>query len=126
MSFMQEAREFQRLYELPSGTPDSMRTQVKNIKEEYLELRIALKEYEEAPERLLKTRAEDALKEMGDEVYTLYQLAVERGWDLDEALRRIHASNLSKLDENGRPIRNEYGKVLKGPNYVPPDLSDLV
>lgn len=45
---------------------------------------------------------------------------------LEEAFRRVHASNMSKLGEDGEPIRREDGKVLKGPNYKPPDLSDLV
>jgi len=42
-----------------------------------------------------------------------------------EALNRTHASNMSKLGEDGKPIRREDGKVLKGPNYKPADLSDL-
>jgi hypothetical protein len=41
-------------------------------------------------------------------------------------MKRVHASNLSKLDENGKPIRREDGKVLKGPNYAPPTLTDLI
>ena len=42
-------------------------------------------------------------------------------------LRRIHAqSNMSKLGEDGKPIRREDGKILKGPNYRPADVSDLV
>ena len=44
---------------------------------------------------------------------------------LDEALDRVHQSNLSKLDEEGNPIYREDGKVLKGPNYKPPTLEDL-
>jgi predicted HAD superfamily Cof-like phosphohydrolase len=47
-------------------------------------------------------------------------------WDLDEALRRVHQSNLSKLDDEGKPVLRADGKVMKGPNYQPPDLSDLV
>jgi predicted HAD superfamily Cof-like phosphohydrolase len=47
-------------------------------------------------------------------------------WDIEQALRRVHASNMSKLGEDGKPIYREDGKVLKGPNYQPPDLSDLV
>jgi len=46
-------------------------------------------------------------------------------WDLDEALRRVHVSNLSKLVDD-KPLRREDGKVLKGPNYAPPSLIDLV
>lgn len=45
---------------------------------------------------------------------------------LDEAFARVHASNMSKLGEDGKPIRREDGKTLKGPNYKEPDFSDLV
>jgi len=48
-----------------------------------------------------------------------------RKWDLLEAYRRVHKSNMSKLDDNKKPIRREDGKILKGPNYAPPDLKDL-
>ena len=48
------------------------------------------------------------------------------GWDLDEALTRVHESNLSKLDDDLRPIKREDGKVMKGPNYKPANLIDLV
>ena len=47
-------------------------------------------------------------------------------WDLDEAMHRVHESNMSKLDAYGKPILREDGKVLKGPNYQPPNLEDLV
>lgn len=43
-----------------------------------------------------------------------------------EAFRRVHLSNMSKLGEDGKPIKREDGKVLKGPNYVKPNLEDLV
>jgi len=45
---------------------------------------------------------------------------------LPEALRRVHKSNMSKLGEDGKPIRREDGKILKGPNYQPPELLDLI
>lgn len=45
---------------------------------------------------------------------------------LHEALLRVHASNISKLGDDGKPIKREDGKILKGPNYKEPDLSDLV
>lgn len=45
---------------------------------------------------------------------------------INEAFIRVHASNMSKLDENGKPIKREDGKVMKGPNYAPPVLADLV
>lgn len=45
---------------------------------------------------------------------------------LDEAFTRVHASNMSKLGEDGKPIRRSDGKIQKGPNYKPADLLDLV
>ena len=87
------------------------------------------KEFLEAEQLLLKdfTRnKEDCLKELADLVYVCYQYAANEGWDLDEALDRVHKSNMSKLDENGQPVLRADGKVLKGPNYKPPHLGDLI
>ena len=69
---------------------------------------------------------ENCLKELADLVYVCYQYAANMGWDLDAAMHRVHKSNMSKLDEYGKPVLREDGKVLKGPNYSPPNLEDLV
>lgn len=69
--------------------------------------------------------SENELKELADLVYVCYQFAAAKGWDLDEALDRVHASNLSKLVD-GKPVKNSDGKVIKGPNYKPPILVDLL
>jgi len=69
---------------------------------------------------------ENCLKELADLVYVCYQYAANMKWDLDEAMHRVHESNMSKLDEEGNPIYRDDGKVLKGPNYKPPNLEDLV
>lgn len=87
------------------------------------------KEFLEAENQLLlgfTVNAAECLKELADLVYVAYQYAESLGWDLDTALDRVHESNMSKLDENGEPIYREDGKVLKGPNYQPPNLNDLV
>lgn len=68
----------------------------------------------------------DLLKELADLVYVTYGYAATYGWNLDEAVRRVHKSNMSKLGVDGRPLKRPDGKVLKGPNYKKPDLSDLV
>ena len=69
---------------------------------------------------------EEQLKELADLVYVCYQFAASQEWDLDEAMRRVHDSNMSKLDEYGKPIYRADGKVLKGPNYKEPYLQDLI
>lgn len=58
----------------------------------------------------------------------LHERAIDFLGEVDyiEAFRRVHASNMSKLGEDGKPIKREDGKILKGPNYKEPDLSDLV
>ena len=65
-------------------------------------------------------------KELADLVYVTYGYAASFGWDLDEAVRRVHVSNMSKLGPDNTPLKRPDGKVLKGPNYKKPDLSDLV
>ena len=88
-----------------------------------------LKEFLEADGFLFKhgqNVQEECLMELADLVYVCYQYAENMNWFLDEALNRVHESNMSKLDEDGKPIYREDGKVLKGPNYKPPDLSDLI
>lgn len=69
---------------------------------------------------------EAVVKELCDLLYVTYGTLIFLGVDADEAFKRVHASNMSKLDNSGNPIRRADGKVLKGPNYFEPDLGDLV
>ena len=118
-----QAKEFRKTYQVGNSISRERRTRQKDlIVEEF-------KEFLEADGFMFRTgstpRAE-CLKELADLVYVCYQYAENLGWDLDEALHRVHASNMSKLDEDGKPIYRKDGKVLKGPNYAPPNLEDLV
>ena len=122
-SFLSEqAKEFRSKYNISSSISREARSYQKNlIVEEF-------KEFLEADSDLFRVGSppkEHCLNELADLVYVCYQYAESQGWFLDEALDRVHKSNLSKLDEDGKPIYREDGKVLKGPNYQPPDLSDL-
>ena len=92
-----------------------------------MQKRLIAEEYQEFDWATAKEDPEwDQLKELADLVYVCYQYAANMEWDLDEALKRVHQSNMSKLDEYGKPIYREDGKVMKGPNYAPPNLEDLV
>ena len=120
----EQAKEFRTKYQLKSDHSRMTRSCQKDlIVEEF-------KEFLEADGFMFKhgqNHQEDCLKELADLVYVCYQYAENMHWFLDEALNRVHLSNLSKLGEDGKPIRREKdGKVLKGPNYKPPDLSDLI
>ena len=118
-----QAREFRSKYEIRNSQSRGTRSYQKNLIveefKEFLEAEGAL--YRDNP-----TVTAEALKELADLVYVCYQYAENMNWFLDEALNRVHESNMSKLDEDGKPIYREDGKVLKGPNYKPPDLSDLL
>ena len=117
-----QAKEFRSKYNLKNSHDRSTRhVQKELIIEEF-------KEFLEAEGFLFmhgKNHQEHALKELADLVYVCYQYAESMGWFLDEALDRVHKSNMSKLGDDGHPIYREDGKVLKGPNYKPPTLEDL-
>ena len=94
------------------------------IAEEANEFLQACKDLEGAPNT--PANHVEVLKELADVVFVCYQFAAAYGLDLDAAMERVFESNMSKLDDNGKPIYREDGKVLKGPNYKKPNLMDLV
>lgn len=63
---------------------------------------------------------------LADIVYVAYGAAVTYGIDLDAALREVHRSNMSKLDEHGKPVYRGDGKVLKSARYTPPDIARVL
>jgi len=67
------------------------------------------------------------VKELADLVYVIYGYANARGWDLDEALYRVHSNNLGRMYQpDGSIKRREDGKIEKNPDYPKVDLGDLV
>ena len=86
------------------------------IKEELYELKQAMNE-----KNLLEVA--DALTDI---LYVTYGAGIAFGIDLDKCFEEVQNSNMSKLGEDGKPIYNEAGKVMKGPNYFKPDLSKFV
>ncbi len=86
------------------------------IKEELEELKLALDNKD-----LLEVA--DALTDI---LYVTYGAGHAFGVDLDKCFEEVQNSNMSKLDENGKPIYNESGKVMKGPKYFKPDLTKFV
>ena len=61
-----------------------------------------------------------------DILYVAYGAGHAFGIDLDKCFEEVQNSNMSKLDNNGKPIYNEHGKVMKGPNYFKPDLTKFI
>ena len=86
------------------------------INEELLELKAAIDNKD-----LLEVA--DALTDI---LYVTYGAGHAFGINLDHCFEEVQNSNMSKLDENGKPIYNENGKVMKGPNYFKPNLSKFI
>jgi predicted HAD superfamily Cof-like phosphohydrolase len=122
---LSQALEFRTLMGQPIGTTQEeiLELQSNLIFEEFYEFFDAFDVVQSIPRS--DEASADALKELADLVYVCFQFAAAIGWELDEALDRVHKSNLSKLVD-GKPLRREDGKILKGPDYQPPYLSDLV
>lgn len=82
-------------------------------------------EYLEACEKNSLIEIADAL---GDQLYILCGTILKHGMQdiIEDVFKEIQASNISKLDENGKPILREDGKILKGPGYFKPNLSQFI
>jgi predicted HAD superfamily Cof-like phosphohydrolase len=116
-------REFHLAYELPVADAPSadlpagqVALRQDLIDEEVSELRAAAADAD-------LVGVADAL---ADIVYVAYGTALVYGIDLDAVLDEVHASNMTKLGADGRPVRRADGKVLKGPDYRPPDVAAVL
>jgi predicted HAD superfamily Cof-like phosphohydrolase len=65
---------------------------------------------------------------LGDQLYIIYGTILKHGLQdrIEEVFTEIHRSNMSKLDENGKPILREDGKILKGKNYFKPNITKIL
>jgi predicted HAD superfamily Cof-like phosphohydrolase len=113
--------EFHRAFGVPSldrpGFPDGrVSLRINLITEEFVELLLAIGQRD-------IVEVADALADL---LVVTYGTALEFGIPIDEVFEEVHDSNMSKLDENGKPIYREDGKVLKGPNWRPPDIRHIL
>ena len=123
MTNFEKVKEFmvtfgQEVQEYPNLPPDSRVVDLRLdlINEEVGELCVAV-EYNDMIE------IADAL---ADILYVTYGMGAALGIDLDKCFEEVQRSNMSKLGEDGKPMYREDGKVLKGPNYSPPDLTSVL
>ena len=107
-------QEIKKKAEFPDDKITSLRYEL--IKEE-------LKEFEEAIEKRDIKEVADALTDI---LYVTYGAGHAFGINLDKCFQEVQNSNMSKLGQNGKPIYNDKGKVMKGPNYFKPDLTKFV
>jgi len=124
--------EFHKAFNHPRGeemTEKNLGLRYQLIFEEFTELKeeiaAALVDLQVSGQVKKKTK-ERMLKELADLQYVISGMAVAFDLPLQVAFVRVHKSNLSKLGGDGKPIYREDGKVLKGPNYAPADMEDLI
>lgn len=122
----EETKELQA--ELDADTPD--REKVLKEASDLMYVTVGFNIVAAGPEQLGLFPAEEhqELMTLLTESSSVHEKAIEFLGDINyiEAFRRVHQSNMSKLGEDGKPIKREDGKILKGPNYKEPNLKDLV
>jgi len=92
------------------------------------ELRLSLikEELDELKEAMKNKDLLEVADALTDILYVTYGAGHAFGINLDKCFDEVQNSNMSKLDDNGEPIYNEYGKVMKGPKYFKPDLTKFI
>ena len=122
MTNFEKVKEFMNVFgqeiknkaEFPNDKIINLRKKL--IEEEFQELKDAIKDNDivEVPDALT------------DILVVTYGAGVAFGIDLDKCFEEVHRSNMSKLSKEGKPNYNEFAKVMKGPNYSPPDLKKFI
>ena len=122
MSNFNKVKDFMSIYgqEIKNNAefPDKkiIKLRLKLIQEE-------LNEFKEAIKNKDIIEVADALTDI---LYVTYGAGHSFGINLDKCFDEVQRSNMSKLGEDGQPIYNEFGKVMKGPNYSKPDLKQFL
>jgi len=91
-----------------------------------LRLDLIEEEVQELRDGLGKKSMLEVADALTDILYVVYGAGHAFGLDLDDCFHEVHRSNMTKLGEDGRPMYRDDGKVMKGPNYEEPDLSQFV
>lgn len=130
-SFLNDIKKFNTIYEQPINSKPTLLgvAQLEKFKsiisEEVSEVDEIIKLYKEKENNMTEENKLEILTHLsdwfGDIVVYVSNEALKHGIPLDETLKIIMQSNFSKLDENGKVIKDERGKVLKGPNYWKPE-----
>jgi len=91
-----------------------------------LRINLINEELEEFKEAIKNNDLKEVADALTDILYVTYGAGHAFGVDLDKCFEEVQNSNMSKLGEDGKPIYNEAGKVMKGPNYFKPNLSKFI
>ena len=91
-----------------------------------LRLNLIKEELDELADAMNKRDLVEVADALTDILYVTYGAGHAFGINLDKCFAEVQNSNMSKLDNNGKPIYNEFGKVMKGPNYFKPNLNKFL
>ena len=87
---------------------------------------LILEELDELKEAIKDKNLKEVADALTDILYVTYGAGHAFGINLDKCFEEVQKSNMSKLGNGGKPIYNEHGKVMKGPNYFKPDLNKFI
>ena len=122
MSNFEKVKKFMQTFGQEVNTSPSFPTE-KIVKLRYELIKEELSELNEA---IKDKNLEEIADALTDILYVTYGAGHAFGINLDKCFEEVQNSNMSKLDTNGKPIYNDKGKVMKGPNYFKPDLEKFV
>ena len=91
-----------------------------------LRTNLIVEELSEFKDAILKKDLKEVADALTDILYVTYGAGHAFGINLDDCFEEVQKSNMSKLGNDGKPIYNEHGKVMKGPNYFKPDLNKFL
>ena len=119
MTNFEKVRIFMKTY----GQEVKDKAGLSDSKTNNLRIELIKEELEELTEAMQDKNLLEVADALTDILYVTYGAGHAFGIDLDKCFEEVQNSNMSKLGEDGKPIYNEAGKVMKGPNYFKPDLS---
>tara|TARA_B110000967_G_scaffold103199_1_gene105858 strand:- start:57 stop:428 length:372 start_codon:yes stop_codon:yes gene_type:complete len=122
MSNFQSVKKFMQTF----GQEIKSKAEFPNEKIVLLRYELIKEELEELNQAIKNKDIKEAADALTDILYVTYGAGHAFGIDLDKCFDEVQQSNMSKLGSDGKPIYNEAGKVMKGPNYFKPDLNKLL
>jgi len=122
MSNFESVKKFMKTF----GQEVKEKAEFPNDKITSLRLELIQEELDELKEAIDKKDIKEVADALTDILYVTYGAGHAFGINLDKCFEEVQNSNMSKLGDDGKPIYNEKGKVLKGPNYFKPDLKKFV
>ena len=122
MTNFEKVKEFMRTF----GQEVKDKSEFPNEKIIELRKKLIEEEFDELKQAINEKDLVEVADALTDILVVTYGAGVAFGINLDKCFEEVHRSNMSKLSEDGKPIFNEFGKVMKGPNYSKPNLKQFL